>query len=232
MHFFKDMYISYEIILHSLMGLDEKIKNVSNVVPLIIKFVYFSYCIQAVNTQRHKDISTPTAAEVSDFFLLNFTLQTGISVFRFTPSETDFGSGHSRTRISFFLFFLFFLRGSAVVPALQLRYVTVCLPGPPLNISLSHTWLRASPFSSPLHQGEGAIINRTLLHPQIPIRPLTLLPPSPSSSLPLNCRPTHTRAPSLFPPRNLWAFAVRLLLCRLFLRLTGQAGNGSERCMR
>lgn len=36
-----------------------------------------------------------------------------------------------------------------MAPALQLRYVTVCLPGPPLNISPSHTLLRASPGPHP-----------------------------------------------------------------------------------
>lgn len=127
-------------------------------------------------------------------------------------------------------------RVSSVVPALQLRYVTVCVPGPSLNISHCRS------LQGSLREGEGTIINRSLLHQPIPSAlslsslPLTLYL---CRALPLNSQ--HTASFSFFftPP-----FLLLPLTCRLsvsvsffaisattFLRLAGQIGNGSERCM-
>lgn len=60
MQCFLDMYISYELFLHLLLGLDKKkkiSKNVFNVGPLIFARVYFSSCIPAVNLQRRFHLS-------------------------------------------------------------------------------------------------------------------------------------------------------------------------------
>lgn len=126
-----------------------------------------------------------SSSSVSDLFLLNFTLQTNIPVFWFAPSETDFDSGHSKTRER---------RGSSVAAALR-----HCLSSWSSSEYFTEPHLAPGlpPYPPPLRQGRGAITNCALLHPQIPIRPLALLPPSPSSSLPLNSR--HTTSPSLFP---------------------------------
>lgn len=89
---------------------------------------------------------------------------------------------------------------TSVVPALQLYYVTVCVPGPCLNISHCHS------LQGSLREGEGTIINRSLLHQPIPSAlslsslPLTLYL---CRALPLNSQ--HTASSSFFfftPPSS------------------------------
>lgn len=103
-----------------------------------------------------------------------------MSVFWFTPSETDFDSGHSKNEGFFFPlpFSIFFSkrerRGSSVAAALRHCLSSWSSPEyftePHLAAGLPHT-------PHPLRQGRGAVINRTLLHPQIP-QPPSHSPPS------------------------------------------------------
>lgn len=83
------------------------------------------------------------------------------------------------------------------------------------------------PISSTTPPGKGSASKS---HPATSTDPhltlsLSSLPPSPSASLPLSCR--HT---ALFSPSQPVGFRPSLVL-PAFLRPTGHAGNGSERCM-
>lgn len=170
-----------------------------NVGPLIFARVYFSSCIPAVNLQRRFHLSGERILRrlSSKFYTSNRHSRLLIHTF-----GDWFRQRTLKNEDSFFFSFSFFFfikserRGSSVAAALR-----HCLS----------SWSSAEYFTEPhfapglprpppLRRGRGAIINCTLLHPQIPVSPLTLLPPLPSSSLPLNSRHAASSSSSFFSP--------------------------------